>query len=93
MCPFIPHHHNFNPRSREGSDLSHATREQDTEISIHAPVKGATFPIAFTMFVMMDFNPRSREGSDIVSVLFSLGICISIHAPVKGATLSCCILL
>ena len=32
----------FNPRSREGSDLSQHVNSHEFQISIHAPVKGAT---------------------------------------------------
>ena len=32
----------FNPRSREGSDIEAAEPARSTNISIHAPVKGAT---------------------------------------------------
>ena len=32
----------FNPRSREGSDLHRFKQRQGLPISIHAPVKGAT---------------------------------------------------
>ena len=33
---------NFNPRSREGSDMGQGTLPRRFDISIHAPVKGAT---------------------------------------------------
>ena len=33
---------NFNPRSREGSDIESGGLGKGNEISIHAPVKGAT---------------------------------------------------
>ena len=33
-------------------------------ISIHAPVKGATYSRRLTDSVLLYFNPRSREGSD-----------------------------
>ena len=33
----------FNPRSREGSDEGQTKLSQLTRISIHAPVKGATW--------------------------------------------------
>ena len=32
----------FNPRPREGGDLSERGRNEDGNISIHAPAKGAT---------------------------------------------------
>ena len=34
------------------------------EISIHAPVKGATDPVVAIEFDIRDFNPRTREGCD-----------------------------
>ena len=49
MCPFIPHHLNFNPRSREGSDPDFLHYSQCDEISIHAPAKGATAKITKTI--------------------------------------------
>ncbi len=53
----------FNPRSREGSDLQHQRQRRQSLVSIHAPVKGATWSNSY--FPLMDcFNPRSREGSD-----------------------------
>ena len=54
----------FNPRSREGSDFFTSSLKSSSEISIHAPVKGAT-TASFVLFSRLsDFNPRSREGSD-----------------------------
>ena len=38
----------FNPRSREGSDMKTIDISKDVYISIHAPVKGATFRLART---------------------------------------------
>ncbi len=78
--------HDFNPRSREGSDPGPKLAQRILIISIHAPVKGATCPLGLTLKVTVYFNPRSREGSDT-----RIGQCrakpeISIHAPVKGAT-------
>ena len=76
----------FNPRSREGSDKQGTTVWTSPDISIHAPVKGATRIELHQQRRFEHFNPRSREGSDSV---FRLGFNrsnISIHAPVKGAT-------
>ena len=57
-----------------------------SNVSIHAPVKGAT-EIARRFPAHIDsFNPRSREGSDIKMVIATLATHVSIHAPVKGAT-------
>ena len=56
---------NFNPRSREGSDLPDEEYDDFSDkISIHAPVKGATHPRGLVRQPGSHFNPRSREGSD-----------------------------
>ena len=55
----------FNPRSREGSDQNLRWKiSAATEISIHAPARGATYPSPLSKMVYNHFNPRSREGSD-----------------------------
>ena len=41
-------------------------------ISIHAPVKGATFSLGSFAFLASYFNPRSREGSDIPSAICTI---------------------
>jgi len=77
---------NFNPRTREGCDYNPRWGGMETEISIHAPVKGATRTRAAISFNSSDFNPRTREGCDCCGVVFNDFPEISIHAPVKGAT-------
>ena len=54
----------FNPRPREGSDVFLQSVVVVLQISIHAPVKGATLPIIANFLSCFDFNPRPREGSD-----------------------------
>jgi len=55
------------------------------DVSIHAPVKGATQ--GQTAMGRADcFNPRAREGRDSHHLPDLSGIGVSIHAPVKGAT-------
>ena len=56
------------------------------DISIHAPVKGATTEWCEVILDLLDFNPRSREGSDVRPRPVAWLHVISIHAPVKGAT-------
>jgi len=55
-------------------------------ISIHAPLRGATQDIVRRIKINDDFNPRSPAGSDpsFSSVCICFGI--SIHAPLRGAT-------
>ena len=58
-----------------------------TQISIHAPAKGATRGTCAKDTFSANFNPRSREGSDAIWLVLARGIRkISIHAPAKGAT-------
>ena len=78
--------HNFNPRSREGSDIDRNVCRCVYRISIHAPARGATDLGRSTSAGVMDFNPRSREGSDKVKHSVYLYQSISIHAPARGAT-------
>ena len=89
----------FNPRSREGSDIVSVLFSLGICISIHAPVKGATatlqVPAAFLTFQSTLPHPVNIsihapvKGATICSGAFPIGnwwIGISIHAPVKGAT-------
>ena len=79
----------FNPRSREGSDVAPDATAAMREISIHAPVKGATACTPSRQQGFSHFNPRSREGSDgKFHKQAALALGISIHAPAKGATSS-----
>ena len=57
-----------------------------THVSIHAPVKGATFYFGHTQLKCLGFNPRAREGRDPSRTLQQSYFKVSIHAPVKGAT-------
>ena len=57
------------------------------DVSIHAPVKGATFKTKGDSDTSVRFNPRSREGSDLDDRRLAVRVVlVSIHAPVKGAT-------
>jgi len=54
-------------------------------VSIHAPVKGATWLATF-VGLAVGFNPRAREGRDAHAAGAGLHVEVSIHAPVKSAT-------
>ena len=55
----------FNPRAREGRDsASTAMLPPDADVSIHAPVKGATSGTPSPYRRRRRFNPRAREGRD-----------------------------
>ena len=55
---------NFNPRSREGSDITSEVWGNGETISIRAPARGATRTSISHQSKHINFNPRSREGSD-----------------------------
>ena len=76
MPTWLFHFSDFNPRSREGSDISQAQLLQDWRISIHAPAKGATYIFLTAVVLLYHFNPRSREGSDSSHSRFSTGFSI-----------------
>ena len=57
-----------------------------TDISIHAPARGATIICGNACMSATNFNPRPREGGDVETVKTSPATSISIHAPARGAT-------
>ena len=64
LFPFVQVNHDFNPRSRGGSDFLAMMNFLLYNISIHAPAEGATAtPLLFVQCPSY-FNPRSRGGSD-----------------------------
>ena len=78
---------NFNPRSREGSDI-----DNDVLNNIWRTLFQSTLPRRERLRgsgygkCKDYFNPRSREGSDWKRALNGYYYYISIHAPAKGAT-------
>ena len=64
---------NFNPRSREGSDMKLFGFDfGEYVISIHAPTRGATIQKSYYYNDRIDFNPRSHEGSDLIAWLTNM---------------------
>ena len=68
---------NFNPRTREGCDaVSLANVDKALQISIHAPVKGATGPRRL-------IAPHFRAGISIHAPVKGATVCrVSAHKPV-----------
>ena len=58
----------------------------DEDVSIHAPVQGATRSRLSRRIISIRFNPRARTGRDRSHGIRSCIIVVSIHAPVQGAT-------
>ena len=78
---------NFNPRSREGSDVLSLFGSRPRSDFNPRSREGSDCPAVWSRPPRTHFNPRSREGSDgarfgRLTVVKS----ISIHAPAKGAT-------
>ena len=79
---------NFNPRTREGCDPTDAKPRVHMDISIHAPVKGATLlgrEWSDGRGISIHAPVKGATGEQ-PALHRRLGI--SIHAPVKGATTS-----
>ena len=79
---------NFNPRSREGSDLT--DRFYDCYSADFNPRsrEGSDLSALPDPRTLRNFNPRSREGSDKQYCNLPGLIAISTHAPARGATLA-----
>ncbi len=79
--------YDFNPRSREGSDVCFRV---DEWLTINFNPRSREGSDGFHQIVSISqrhFNPRSREGSDDNSLSVNIDrAIISIHAPARGAT-------
>ena len=82
-----PGQHNFNPRSREGSDsLAVVQVIISALISIHAPARGATsFNSSPTSSISISIHAPARGATRACCRRCYVSI-ISIHAPARGAT-------
>ena len=57
----------FNPRTRKGCDVTAAADVYAVlAVSIHAPVKGATYNRALFTASVKGFNPRTRKGCAVM---------------------------
>ena len=66
----------FNPRTHEGCDFIIFASALDAQVSIHAPMKGATRFTGCQAAEDRRFNPRTHEGCDFAAgcaIRFSLG--------------------
>ena len=76
----------FNPRSREGSDNAKVIGAQNLTISIHAPAKGATCSMIYTVITTKISIHAPAKGATYGAFGWLSTRHISIHAPAKGAT-------
>jgi len=81
------HFPDFNPRSPAGSDTeTNPFVPSAIPISIHAPLRGATFlPIPNATYTPISIHAPLR-GATPVYLLPGNNFLISIHAPLRGAT-------
>ena len=57
----------FNPRTHTGCDLKKILSEIHMNVSIHAPIQGATQQIIDKCDDIISFNPRTHTGCDAVN--------------------------
>ena len=77
------HHsqHNFNPRSREGSDPTSSPFSPPIKISIHAPARGATvFARFFSTLYTISIHAPARGATSILSKIHPMFLTISHNA-------------
>ena len=75
----------FNSRARAGRDATRASSAHGADVSIHAPVRGATMRTR-REGPKPGFNSRARAGRDRMQGVRRDIAHVSIHAPVRGAT-------
>ena len=77
---------NFNPRSHERSDVSGIRSIQKSNISIHAPTRGATaYKVELWIDLEISIHAPTRGATQMYNGIQSV-YKISIHAPTRGAT-------
>ena len=76
----------FNPRAREGRDAACGQAVYHADVSIHAPVKGATERETVSCAVVEVSIHAPVKGATRKYVYIICPHKVSIHAPVKGAT-------
>ena len=56
LVPFLQFPSDFNPHSREGSDLTGSRMKEIQAISIHTPAKGVTIVLSVLVFLYLPFQ-------------------------------------
>ena len=80
----------FNPRAREGRDLPYVKLNWPSQVSIHAPARGATSSSkqTYTRVKFQSTRPRGARPPHAHREIPHAPV--SIHAPARGATVSLC---
>ena len=82
----MPTQSDFNPRSREGSDIGSQTSKYSFIISIHAPARGATRDQSVHFPDLKISIHAPARGATAACIIAATSKDISIHAPARGAT-------
>ena len=77
---------NFNPHSREGSDIFGKSPLPISDISIHTPAKGVTTRSDLESFILSISIHTPAKGVTIAEDVSNCSFSISIHTPAKGVT-------
>ena len=76
----------FNPRARTGRDLELLKLSRDSEVSIHAPARGATDVLTVAEHIPCVSIHAPARGATVTFAKGATGDGVSIHAPARGAT-------
>ena len=90
MLPFnIKNMIGFNPRTHTGCDRIRINRlDAISEVSIHAPIQGATKPDNYEELKLMFQSTHPYRVRPLAKEQMERKVLVSIHAPIQGATLS-----
>ena len=82
----IHHSSSFNPRTHEGCDYDYCASLQPSNVSIHAPTRGATFSSRVRQqFTQVSIHAPTRGATKEIQNSNDWSF-VSIHAPTRGAT-------
>ena len=77
----------FNPRTHTGCDYRNAIENGASEVSIHAPTRGATISFNWNIGLIMVSIHAPTRGATLKYRQNGKSKNVSIHAPTRGATL------
>ncbi len=86
MMMFGPSGSGFNPRPREGGDITETYTYETESVSIHAPARGATGKESLPRRHGEVSIHAPARGATRLQHALALQVVVSIHAPARGAT-------
>ena len=85
--PYLNRHTSFNSRAHKGRDSANPDEIKVSEVSIHAPTRGATLCISLVLTSLIQFQFTRPQGARQLGGVKELRPSpVSIHAPTRGAT-------